>query len=68
MILLHSKYVVDENEKKSEVLLSVAEWEWLMNEMDDLDGIRVYDAAISTPQESILFELAVREIREWHQG
>ncbi|HON51277.1 MAG TPA: hypothetical protein PKW18_04290 [Candidatus Sumerlaeota bacterium] len=49
MILLHPKYVVDENGQKSEVLLPVAEWERLMNEMDEIYDIRAYDVAKSAP-------------------
>ncbi len=41
MILLHPKYVVDENGQKSEVLLPVAEWERLMNEMETFESAGV---------------------------
>lgn len=64
MISIHPKYVIDENENKSAIILSVDEWSKIMDEIEELEDIRAYDAAKSTPQESLPFEQAVREIQE----
>ena len=64
MITIHPKYVIDENDQKSAVLLPVAEWERVVEDLEELDDIRTYDAVKSVPQDSVPFEQAVREIQE----
>jgi hypothetical protein len=64
MVTLHPEYVVDEQQHRKAVLLPVAEWERVVDELESLDDIRAFDAAKSGPQETIPFEHAVREIRK----
>jgi PHD/YefM family antitoxin component YafN of YafNO toxin-antitoxin module len=64
MFTLHPQYVIDENQRKSAVILPLAEWEQIVEEMEELEDIRAYDAAKSDNQESIPFEQAVREIQQ----
>jgi PHD/YefM family antitoxin component YafN of YafNO toxin-antitoxin module len=64
MITIHPKYVIDENDQKSAVLLPVAEWERVVEDLEELDDIRTYDAVKSMPHDSVPFEQAVREIQE----
>jgi len=64
MVTLHPEYVVDEQQHRKAVLLPVAEWERVIDELETLDDIRAFDTAKSGPQEVIPFEHAVREIRE----
>jgi len=42
----------------------MAEWERIVEELEELDDIRAYDEAKSDPQEAIPFEQAVREVHE----
>jgi len=44
-------------------MLPIAEWERILDELEELDDIRAYDAAKSGPQESVSFEQAVCEIQ-----
>ena len=46
------------------MLLPVAEWKQVVEELEELDDIRAYGEAKATPQESISFEQAMREIAE----
>jgi hypothetical protein len=46
------------------VLLPMADWERIVEELDELDDIRAYDEAKAGPQETVPFEQAVREIEE----
>ncbi len=62
MIPVHPQYVVDEHQQRRGVLLTLAEWERILEELEELDDIRVYDSAKAGPQESIPFEEAVREM------
>jgi PHD/YefM family antitoxin component YafN of YafNO toxin-antitoxin module len=64
MDALHPQYVVDENQTPKAVLLPVAEWEQVVEELEELDDIRAFDLAKAGSQEAIPFEQAVREIQE----
>ena len=66
MLAIHPEFVVDKEQHTKAVLLPVSEWETIVKELEELDDIREYDAAKSTPQESIPFDLAVREIQKGH--
>ena len=64
MITIHEDYIVDEDGKKKAVVVPVAEWEQILDALEELDDIRAYDEAKSDPSEPIPFERAVYEIRE----
>lgn len=64
MVPIHPQYVVDENQQRQAVLLPVADWERIVEELEELDDIRAYDAAKAGPQDTVPFEQAVREIEE----
>ena len=63
MITIHEDYIVDEDGKKKAVVVPVAEWEQVLDALEELDAIRAYDEAKSHPSEPIPFEQALREIR-----
>jgi PHD/YefM family antitoxin component YafN of YafNO toxin-antitoxin module len=60
---INPQYVVDENDNKKAVVLPLSEWEQILSDLKELDDIRAYDQAKSTPNEAIPFDQAVREIR-----
>lgn len=64
MVSLHPEYVVDEQQNRRAVLLSVAEWEQVISELEELDDIRAYDSAKQECTETLPFEQAVREIQQ----
>jgi len=64
MVTVHPEYVVDEQQQRKAVLLTVAEWESIVDELENLDDIRAFDTAKSGPQDTVPFERAVREIQE----
>lgn len=63
MIPLHPQFVNDESHGTRSVLIPLNEWERIMEDLEELDDLRAYDAAKSEPDEAIPFEQAVREIR-----
>ena len=67
MVPVHPQYIVDQNQRQV-VLLPLAEWEQIVEELDELDDIRSYDEAKAGPQEAVSFEQAVREIEEGHSS
>jgi len=64
MVTLHPEYLVDEQQRRKAVVLSVAEWERVIEELEDLDDIRAFDRAKSGSQDAVPLERAVREIQD----
>ena len=64
VVPIHPQYVVDEEQHRQAVLLPLADWERIVEELDELNDIREYDQAKAGPQETVSFEQAVREIQE----
>ena len=62
MVPLHPEYVVDDQHRRKAVLLPVDEWEQVVDELEELDDIRLYDAAKGQAGEALPFEQAVEEI------
>ncbi len=64
MVTVHPQYVIDQDQKPKAVLLPLAEWERIIEDLEELDDIRTFDEAKSGPQNAVSFERAVREIEE----
>jgi PHD/YefM family antitoxin component YafN of YafNO toxin-antitoxin module len=64
MITVHEEYLVDEAGNRKAVVLPLAEWRQIKEELEELDDIRAYDDAKAQPSEPIPFEQAIREIHE----
>ncbi len=62
MLEFHPEYIIDKNSHKKSVVIPLAEWQKIMDAMDELDDIRAYDLALSKNDGIILFEQAVNEI------
>ncbi len=61
---VHQQYVVDEKGTRVGVILEIDEYEKLMEQLEELESIRAYDAATSSSDEVIPFDQAVREIEQ----
>jgi len=64
MITLHKRFVIDEDGKRTAILLDVEEYNKLLKELEELESIRAFDAAKSSEDEAIPFEQAVAEIEK----
>ena len=53
MITLHPKYIIDNTGKKTAVILPIKEFKNLMEELENLDDIRLYDEAKASNDVSI---------------
>jgi len=62
MATFKQRYLVDEDGRRIGVFLDIADYERLLEELEELDAIRAYDAAHASHEEAIPFEEAVREI------
>ena len=56
------QFVVDDSGKKTAVILDIEEYQELIDDVEELEAIRAYDAAKAADDETIPFEQAVSEI------
>ena len=57
-------YVVDEHGNNIGVLLDIKEYNKLLEELEELESLRAYDAAKASGEEAIPFDQAVDEIEK----
>jgi hypothetical protein len=61
-IIWNMRYVTDEKGIRVGVLLDIADYERLLEALEELEAIRAYDRAKASQDEAIPFEQAVEEI------
>ncbi len=64
MITLHEHFVIDEDGKRTAILLDIEEYNKMLEELEELESIRAFDAAKSSGDEAIPFDQAVAEIEK----
>ena len=64
MITLHERFVIDEDGKRTAILVDIEEYNKLLEELEELESIRAFDAAKSSGDEAIPFDQAVAEIEK----
>jgi hypothetical protein len=57
-------YVIDEQGNPIGVVLDIVDYRKLLEELEELESIRAYDAAKASGDEAIPFEQAVAEIEQ----
>ena len=57
-----SRFVIDESGNRVAVILAIQDYEKLLEELEELDSIRAYDAAKASGDEAIPLEEAIDEI------
>jgi PHD/YefM family antitoxin component YafN of YafNO toxin-antitoxin module len=62
MAIPKPRFIVDDHGEKTAVILDMAEYKKLLEEAEELEAIRAYDAAKAASDEVIPFEQAVAEI------
>jgi len=62
MIPLKERFIVDENGQRVGVLLDIEAYRQLLEEVEELEAIRAYDAAKASGDEVIPLEQALAEI------
>lgn len=62
---IKERYLVDDNGNRIGVVLDIKDYHRLLQEFEELDSIRAYDAAKASNDEVIPFEQAVREIESY---
>lgn len=64
MIDIRPQFVIDDRQEKKAIILSMEDWEKVLDALEELEDIQDYLAAKAGPQDAIPFEQAVREIEE----
>jgi PHD/YefM family antitoxin component YafN of YafNO toxin-antitoxin module len=64
VISLRERYVVDDKGNRVSVVLDISDYQRLLEEVEELESIRAYDAAKASKDEAIPFEQAVSEIEK----
>jgi len=67
MAIPKHQFVVDDSGEKKAVILDIAEYQKLIEEAEELETIRAYDAAKAAGDEAIPFEQAITEIERDRQ-
>jgi hypothetical protein len=62
MAKLRERFVVDEQGKRISVFLDMADYQALLDRLEELECIRAYDTAKGSREQAVLFEKAVGEI------
>lgn len=64
---MQSRYITDSEGNRLGVILDIQDYQHLLEELDELDAIRDYDAAKQSDDEIIPFEQAISEIEDQRQ-
>ena len=62
MSTIKERYIVNEKGKRTGVLLDIDEYHKILEQLEELESIRAYDAAKESRDKAIPFEQAVKEI------
>lgn len=58
MLALHEKFIVNEKGKKTDIVLPYAEWEKVLDVLEEYEEIRAYDRAKAKPSHAVPFNRA----------
>ncbi len=61
---LTEKFITDAQGKRIGVLLSIEDYQKLLDALEELEAIQAYDNAIASDDEEIPFEVAIYEIEK----
>jgi PHD/YefM family antitoxin component YafN of YafNO toxin-antitoxin module len=64
---MNTQFVTDNNGKKLAVILPIKDYNKMMDDLEELEDIKLYDKAKEGKQEFIDAELAFKEIGESHK-
>ncbi|HEX8127501.1 MAG TPA: hypothetical protein VF527_00130 [Pyrinomonadaceae bacterium] len=64
MSAFKENFIVDENGSRVGVVLDIADYRKLLEDLEELDAIRAYDEAKASGDEAIPFEEAIAEIEQ----
>ncbi len=64
MLSIKERYLVDENDNRVGVLLDMEDYQLILEELEELEAIRVYDEARASGEKAISFEQALADLEQ----
>ena len=62
MLALNPQFITDKKGKKLSVVFSIKEYRKLLEEMEEMEDVRLYDEAKANKEEGIPIDIAFRQI------
>jgi len=60
MLDIHPKYIIDENNNQSDVILTIKEYRAILERLEELEDIEAYDRTKEIDDEIIPFDVAIK--------
>lgn len=67
MSVPNERYVVDEKGNRTDVIVPIGDYRRILEDLEELESIRAYDAAKASGDETIPLQQAIREIEDGRQ-
>ncbi len=67
MSQFNEKYLVDDTGERVGVLLDIDQYQRILEELEELESVRAYDAAKAAQDESVPLDQAIKEIEQERQ-
>jgi len=64
MSTVSPRFLVDENHQPTDVVLTIEQWRGILEQLEELEDIRAYDAAKAGPQDTVPLAQAIHELRK----
>ena len=64
MVMMQEQYLTDREGKRVGVVLDLEQFQRIVEELEELEDIRAYDAAMASGDEVIPFDQAIAEIEQ----
>jgi len=62
MVAMHPEFLVDKNNQRKAVVLPLAEWQQILDELEELEDIRAFDEAKAQGSDPVPLDEVVRKI------
>ena len=63
---MKTQFITDDKGKKVGVILSLEQYNQIMNELEELESVKAFDRAIAKKEETILLREAIKQRRKKH--
>ena len=64
MFKFKTRYIINDDGKKNEVVIDIKDYQKILEDLEELESIRAYDAAKESKDEAIPFTQAINEIEQ----
>jgi hypothetical protein len=61
---VHPRFLVDEHQQPTDVVLTIDQWREILEKLEELEDIQAYDSAKTEPQDAVPLTQAIDELRK----